>query len=211
MRPRRSWWHRFRSSSAHTQANIVCTVLIMLATFAYATIAYLQWRAMNSQLTQMTKQADISDRALKTADRPWMGVEKVTIVLTQDQPAHLNVVLRNFGRSPAIHLAIHMGWQFNRPPSPTLAYLNRPLRSGDETSSSTIMPGQPTSGPDSVDKKLTPNATVMRLLKSGHARLYFFGEVPYRDSYGLPHVTHFCAIYSPTGDPVVCEQYNDAN
>ncbi|MEO7027798.1 MAG: hypothetical protein ABI147_00150 [Acidobacteriaceae bacterium] len=41
-----NWRERFQISSAHTQANIVCTALIMIATFAYAVIAGLQLNEM---------------------------------------------------------------------------------------------------------------------------------------------------------------------
>jgi hypothetical protein len=37
-----NWWQRFKKSSAHTQANIVCTILIMVATIAYSIVAGLQ-------------------------------------------------------------------------------------------------------------------------------------------------------------------------
>ena len=53
---KRSWWHRFQSSTAHTQANIVCTIVIAIATCSYAFIAYRQLKAINGQLDQMSKQ-----------------------------------------------------------------------------------------------------------------------------------------------------------
>jgi hypothetical protein len=53
---RQRWWRRFKASDAHTQANIVCTALIMVATIAYAIIAGLQLGAIKGQLSQMSKQ-----------------------------------------------------------------------------------------------------------------------------------------------------------
>ena len=50
---KRTWWQRFKASTAHTQANIVCTFIIMLATIAYALIAKWQLGAMKGQLEQM--------------------------------------------------------------------------------------------------------------------------------------------------------------
>src|ERR1039457_4063835 len=47
---RQSWLLRFRKSPAHTQANIVCTALIMIATFAYATVAEIQLILINRQI-----------------------------------------------------------------------------------------------------------------------------------------------------------------
>ena len=46
---KQSWWRRFQSSHAHTQANIICTAVIMLATIAYVTIAGFQLESMNKQ------------------------------------------------------------------------------------------------------------------------------------------------------------------
>jgi hypothetical protein len=37
-----TWLQRFRRSSAHTQANIICTVIITVATCAYAVVAAMQ-------------------------------------------------------------------------------------------------------------------------------------------------------------------------
>jgi hypothetical protein len=50
---KKTWWQRFNGSSAHTQANIVCTIVIAVATCAYAFIAYRQLGVINGQLTQM--------------------------------------------------------------------------------------------------------------------------------------------------------------
>jgi hypothetical protein len=57
-----SWWERFKRSSAHTQANIVCTILVMVATIAYAITAYLQLRAFNTQVTEMRAESVESSR-----------------------------------------------------------------------------------------------------------------------------------------------------
>jgi hypothetical protein len=47
-----NWWQRFKRSSAHTQANIACTAIIMLATIAYSVIAFFQLRAMRGQIVE---------------------------------------------------------------------------------------------------------------------------------------------------------------
>ena len=51
---KQSWWRRFQNSHAHTQANIVCTFIIMLATIAYAIIAGRQLIAMKQQIAIMS-------------------------------------------------------------------------------------------------------------------------------------------------------------
>jgi len=48
-----NWWQRFKKSSAHTQANIVCTIMVMVATIAYTVIARFQLGTMKGQLAEM--------------------------------------------------------------------------------------------------------------------------------------------------------------
>ncbi|HEV2465100.1 MAG TPA: hypothetical protein VGT04_14940 [Acidobacteriaceae bacterium] len=48
-----NWWQRFRRSNAHTQANIVCTFLMMIATIVYAGTAYRQLCVMRKTLAEM--------------------------------------------------------------------------------------------------------------------------------------------------------------
>jgi hypothetical protein len=59
---KKSWWQRFRSSNAHTQANIICTILIMVATIAYAVIAARQLGAMKSQIGEMRRNSEDASR-----------------------------------------------------------------------------------------------------------------------------------------------------
>jgi hypothetical protein len=61
---RRSWWQRFKLSSAHTQANIVCTILIMIATVGYAMIAAFQLKAMSGQLDQLRGSSTQTDKLI---------------------------------------------------------------------------------------------------------------------------------------------------
>jgi hypothetical protein len=66
----RSWWWRFKASHAHTQANIVCTALITVATIAYAIIAGFQLNAirhtngLTSEAVQAAKTANELTRSL---------------------------------------------------------------------------------------------------------------------------------------------------
>ena len=62
-----SWKNRFQRSSAHTQANIVCTVLIMVATIAYSIIAGRQLTKMSGQLDSMNRTYDEIHKQTKAA------------------------------------------------------------------------------------------------------------------------------------------------
>ena len=75
---RQSWWRRFNESQAHTQANIVCTFLIMLATIAYAAIAGFQLVAMNGQLREMRESVEEAKRSGQQAtDQMWKAVGNI--------------------------------------------------------------------------------------------------------------------------------------
>lgn len=51
-----NWFQRFKRSTAHTQANIVCTFVVMLATIAYVIVAGLQWLEIK-RTNSLTQQA----------------------------------------------------------------------------------------------------------------------------------------------------------
>ncbi len=170
-----------------------------------------QAAATNKLAREAKRATDIAQLALITADRPWIGVKTVSINLAQGQPARFNVVFTNFGKSPATHLLINMGYRFDSPPPNDTKYTVKPLHFGEEPSESTIMPGQDTSMPESIDESLIPTTEQMQFINSGRIRLYFFGEARYFDWHGGAHYTHFCAIYSSSVSPQVCREYNDAN
>jgi hypothetical protein len=67
MKERESFWLRFRKSPPHTQANIVCTALIMVATFAYAIIAGCQLIVMHGTLGQMQRSGDQATQQMWSA------------------------------------------------------------------------------------------------------------------------------------------------
>ena len=77
-----SWWHRFKRSDAHTQANIVCTILVMFATISYAIIAGCQLGAMRAanvtngvSATAASNAAKTADTTLRLSERAWIDVK----------------------------------------------------------------------------------------------------------------------------------------
>jgi hypothetical protein len=107
---KRTWWQRFRSSTAHTQANIVCTIIIAIATVIYAFIAGCQLSSINKQLPSIRESADAAKNAASTADtelqlsnRPWVGINGPPKIIgsIHDNPSDLNVAyeLVNVGKS----------------------------------------------------------------------------------------------------------------
>jgi hypothetical protein len=62
--PKLTWWERFKRSTAGTQANIICTIIIAAATVTYTVFAKLQWKTMDGQLQQMKGSSDQTERLL---------------------------------------------------------------------------------------------------------------------------------------------------
>src|SRR5277367_4700771 len=62
--PKLSWWERFKRSTAGTQANIICTIIIAAATVTYTVIAKFQWKTMDGQLNQMEGSSTQTDKLL---------------------------------------------------------------------------------------------------------------------------------------------------
>jgi len=90
---KRSWWERFKLSSAHTQANIVCTILIMLATIGYAGIAGNQLILINRQIAIMQGALDETRRSgEQSTEQMWQAVGNINwIARTADQSTKDNL------------------------------------------------------------------------------------------------------------------------
>ncbi len=139
MTSKRTWWERFKASSAHTQANIVCTILVMLATIGYAIIAARQLVSMNGQLSEVSKQfpeiqksaaaaklaADtaantltLSEANYRRDERAWVVVDQMSIIESypgDDKfPASwkYGLYVRNVGKTIARDVRIHIDKAF---------------------------------------------------------------------------------------------------
>ncbi len=64
---KQSWLLRFRKSPPHTQTNIVCTAIIMVATIAYVIIAGFQLSAMQGTLAEMKRSGEQSTAQMWSA------------------------------------------------------------------------------------------------------------------------------------------------
>lgn len=109
-----NWWRRFNRSSAHTQANIVCTVIIAVATVAYSIIAARQLGNMDEQLPELKKSAQAAKVAAETASSQYRLARQeaestqAAIVVAEVSPSvelgnilTLNYRLHNVGKSAA--------------------------------------------------------------------------------------------------------------
>ncbi len=109
-----NWWQRFKRSSAHTQANIVCTFIVMVATIAYVAVATLQWleikrtntltqqalngsgTALTQTLTKMQGQVDamnkLADKAGIQADKLDASVKQASRLAKDTEEANANAL-----------------------------------------------------------------------------------------------------------------------
>ncbi len=71
MSERQSWLLRFRKSPAHTQANIVCTAIIALATVIYTCVAGFQLVVMRGTLSEMKRSGK------QSTDQMWSAISNV--------------------------------------------------------------------------------------------------------------------------------------
>jgi len=105
-----NWWQRFKRSSAHTQANIVCSFIVMLATIVYVTVSARQLLVMRDQLGQMKISVAQNGNQFKLDERPYISQ---TIRSTSGPSWHQNPFdsakgqitwdwhMTNYGKTPA--------------------------------------------------------------------------------------------------------------
>ena len=105
-----NWWQRFRRSSAHTQANIVCTFIVMLATIIYVVVSARQLHVMSDQLRETKISIAQNDTQFKLDERPYIAQ---TVKSTAAPNWHQNPLdstkgqilwdwhMTNYGKSPA--------------------------------------------------------------------------------------------------------------
>jgi hypothetical protein len=71
MSEKQSWLLRFRKSPAHTQANIVCTAIIALATVVYTCVAGFQLGVMRGTLSEMKRSGE------QSTNQMWAAIDNV--------------------------------------------------------------------------------------------------------------------------------------
>jgi hypothetical protein len=243
---RQSWWVRFKMSDAHTQVSIVCTILIMLATIAYAIIAGCQLAAMNGQLevlrgtleetrrsgkqstdqmwaavgninwmarsmdwsqkeaqngieanerqSRQSLQATIDD--FQRDQRPWVVVKSIDfgIPIEKGTPfMKLLTIITNSGRSPAFDIRItNGGFKTSYGPLDVDNYARR--LNNNPSTSVVLATGDTAPLPFEVVPITEPQANDIR---NRVLWVYAFGDIHYKDFFGIDHLTEYCGVYDP--------------
>jgi hypothetical protein len=188
--------------------------LIFAATFAYAVIAFYEWRGQIN--------------ALKVDQRAWVGVDKAMTAEVIDLSAspykiHSAVSLKNFGKTPAFDVTVQI-WSGPEDQLDVNSNLQCKVAEGISSgkiprdSSAHAEAGWPTFG-----KTIFPGEQVSEPtnLSGGTAQKFFIvGCIAYRDAFQIRHRTRFC-YRSPqnlendalkNGDVFApCNRYNDAD
>jgi hypothetical protein len=98
-----TWWQRFRKSSAHTQANIVCSFVIMIATVIYSAFA-------GCQLKEIKATNELTKQAMHVSSRAWVGIESAVPnrldKTGQGQALVVSFTIKNYGHSAAQNVRI---------------------------------------------------------------------------------------------------------
>jgi hypothetical protein len=87
---KKSFWLRFKSSDAHTQVNIVCTFIVMIATIVYVIIAGFQLVAMNGQIEVMRGTlAETKRSGEQSTEQMWSAIGNINwMARTADESLH---------------------------------------------------------------------------------------------------------------------------
>jgi hypothetical protein len=151
------------------------------------------------------KSADVAERALRTAERAWMGATDFTASLNVPQPV-VTCRMNNTGHSTAI---LKTGeyvawWSTELPDMPTYKDVV------DEGNVSIA-------GGHHYDRRMNiPNLTeqVRQAIEAGTVTLWFYGRLKYTDAFKETHETGFCVVYEPGRDKMAAERkaaYNYAD
>jgi len=216
----------------------VCAIALVCITGYYAKAAYRQAAASETAAqaasnavcvalrtlreTQISndRQANLAEQSLQANidqfhrdQRAWLGTSDNTYTIVESGPIHSSVTVLNTGKSPATEIICRI--------TGTTKPKGYVLRDSDivyptklpTLKEGTIFPNQHfplTAGGDPME----PNKQKIWFdkVQNGEWVQYFFGDVRYKDTFGVAHWTHFCSKYVPAdkvGTP--CPIYNNTD
>jgi hypothetical protein len=202
-----NWWQRFKRSSAHTQANIVCTFVVMLATLVYAGVSVKQMFVMRDQLGQMKDSVAQNETHFKLDERPYIAQ---TVRSTAGPEWHQNPFtntrgqvlwawhVTNYGKTPAENvtftqeIGIAGVWQPSH--GETAPEVSPPLVQGQDVFDSVISDEMPKAEFDSL-MQVTDGVSI-------RIRIHYTGLD------GSPYETGLCLGRTNAGSITYCKTDN---
>lgn len=236
-----NWWQRFKRTDAHTQANIVCTAIIMLATIAYTIIAGWQLATMRNTLAEMKRSGE------QSAEQVWSAIGNInwmarSMDLSQKSTKNAVQAIQEQMRldqrawvGPRTFVILNPPLEANKPIEIGLEYSNlgktpalnvsgfaQPGLYVSTTQLNFSKWGQPLEGERGAqfpgfsshivrEFPAIPDPVFVDFLKE-KSFLYIYGNIEYDDIFGFHHWTHFCLRYLvPSHGFVYCETFNDVD
>lgn len=192
-----------------------------------ALFAFLSFIAVGIQLSDARKALEVDQRPWVTIGPDWpkeqtaQGVVGQKVVLTENARIQVPIKIENSGKTPALQLSYTANIEIvEREKSPQLENPINPIR----IVGGTLFPHAPVTdfayrwNPQKpgmpVFNVLTP--VEKQALDNGDSYFAVYGDVTYRDGFGIQHWTHFCApvVFSQkTGlfNYKCCTEYNTAD
>jgi hypothetical protein len=161
-------------------------------------------KAMEGTVGQAGKALDASINASRTDQRAWLGMEKIDVLFVVGQPLEFEASVRNSGKTPAVNvistsvaefIARNQEPHFSSPPEIPVGHgIEMPGHVfGVGFRIFTVNPGLPTildEGRHAVVLTQPLRASII----DGTSRLSLHGRIDYRDIFGRPHWTRWCAF-----------------
>jgi hypothetical protein len=153
-----------------------------------------------------------NDKSFQLDHRAWIGPVGGGVVggLKEGTPATFTILVKNFGKTPALKYTNRVGLQTDSAEIPFKPRYRPELIKHMEPSESVIQPNgemQLTVGSKGPISKQTIDG-----IRDETIRYYVFGELLYRDVFKRPHYTRFCAFVLPNLTGInSCNTYNETD
>jgi len=163
--------------------------------------------AAQSAASTATQSLMLAKQQFSDDQRAWVGVENAIV---RDPPSNkvglLNIVLKNTGKTPALHL--HVFGVMQREKGTHLMDISDARRYPIKELG-ILMPNAESTIPSHIPYSTDPG---IKLLQNGAYHMVSYGIVEYDDVAGRPHNTTLCIFIAPDFQNVGwCDKYNDAN
>jgi len=171
-----------------------------------------QAKATNKLAREAKRSADIANEALKSQERPWVGMDRLEVLDNIDigKVIRAKMIVRNFGRGPAIHVCFDLQLVTGCGEFP-----KRPAYGITGPGSHVVMlPGQQLETAETALRLPLDEAT-FKILKNPESgcRIYARSRITYLDIFEREHWRHVCAVWNPDTPRTMwaCPFYNDGD
>jgi hypothetical protein len=188
-----------RYTSLDVAHLVVLSLTLIAAAFAAFFTGRQAWVSRDTEINQLKAYAYISDVK-------WSAI-------VSDIPITATISAANGGATPAYNAIMnaYMGFFPEYPDKPITDYQSAtPIES---ESLAFLYKDRAISVTSSLATPLTDDQ--VKDIKAGLSRIYVWGIVTYEDAFRRPRYLHFCYMtfgeHSAKGEPVICDEYNDAD